>query len=55
VSSQYLLADLWLWIPGSLLSARPGMTASMNLRLGDRRRALQKVEIAAFVGLADML
>ena len=27
----------------------------MNLRLGDRRRALQKIEVAAFVRLADML
>jgi hypothetical protein len=27
----------------------------MNLRLGDARRALQEIEVAAFVGLADML
>src|SRR5689334_8510691 len=27
----------------------------MNLRFGDRRRALQKIEVAAFVGLSDML
>jgi hypothetical protein len=27
----------------------------MNLRLGNRRRALEKIEVAAFVGLADML
>src|ERR1700692_5036115 len=27
----------------------------MNLRLGDGRRALEKSEVAAFVGLADVL
>src|SRR5438876_410382 len=29
--------------------------ASMNLRLGHRRLALEKIEVAALVGLADVL
>jgi hypothetical protein len=29
--------------------------ASMNLRLGDGRNAFQKIEVAAFVSLLDVL
>ena len=49
-----LLERPWLWFPGSSLrSAREWRL--MNLRFGDLRRALQKIEVAAFVGLPDML
>src|SRR5262249_56137187 len=42
------------WMTGT----RPGMTtwvSLMNLRLGDLSRALQKIEVATFIRLADML
>src|SRR5579864_6011086 len=40
---------------GAERSEEPGMTSLVNLRLGGARRAGEKIEIAALVGLADML
>src|SRR5882724_93052 len=37
------------------LAAHAPLPASMNLRLGHRRLALQEIEVAALVGLADVL